>query len=116
MDTLYLDPGSWDLALDSSGNIALASNPYALAQSAATAILTFLGDIYYDQAQGIPYFQQVLNNPPPLALYRAMCVDAAMLVPGVVSAQVFFRAIVGRKLTGQVQVTDAAGTTTVAGF
>lgn len=116
MDTLYLDPGSWDLTLDSSGNIALASAPYALAQSAASAILTFLGDLYYDQTQGIPYFEQVLNNPPPLSLYRAMCIEAALGVPGVVNAQVFFRAIVGRKLTGQVQVTDSTGTTTVAGF
>jgi hypothetical protein len=38
MNTLFLNPGPWDLTLDASGNIALAAEPYSLAQDAASAI------------------------------------------------------------------------------
>ena len=40
--TLLLDQTEWDLVLDASGNIALASPPYALAQDVASAVRTFL--------------------------------------------------------------------------
>ena len=41
MKTLLLRPDTWDLTLDSAGNIAVAENPYALAQDAASAIKLF---------------------------------------------------------------------------
>ena len=89
MDTLYLDPQTWDLALDVSRNIALAGEPYSLAQDAASACRTFLGEVYYDTTQGIPYWQQVLGHFPALTLVKSQLVEAAMTVPGVVSAQMF---------------------------
>ena len=36
MNTLYLDPQSWDLVLDTAGNIALAKEPYAQKQYEVT--------------------------------------------------------------------------------
>jgi hypothetical protein len=44
VNTLLLDVSSWDLCLDAAGNIAMASNPYSIAQDAASAIRTFAGD------------------------------------------------------------------------
>lgn len=117
MQTLYLDQTSWDLVLDSSRNIALTSEPYALAQDAASAIRTFLGECWYDTELGVPYWQSVLGKfPPPLALLRAELVAAALTVPNVVSAKVFFNVISQRALTGQVQVTSADGVVSAAGF
>lgn len=116
MDTLYLDPLTWDFALDASGNLALANAPYALAQDAASAIRTFLGECYYDTTQGIPYFTQLLGERPSIPLMKAQFVAAAMTVPGIVSATVYISAITDRQVTGQVQVTDATGTVTAAGF
>ena len=46
MNTLYLDPQSWDLALDVAGNIALAKDPYAKAQDVASAARLFVGELY----------------------------------------------------------------------
>lgn len=110
------DPFStWDLALDTSGNIAVASEPYALAQDVASACRTYLGEVYYDTTQGIPYSTEILGEPPPVELLRAQLVAAALTVPGVVSAQVFLT-FVGRAVGGQVQFTDVNGTTTIAGF
>lgn len=116
MDTLFLTTDEWDLTLDADRNIALASNPYALAQDAASAIKTFQGEVYYDTTQGIPYFQQILGHFPSLQLVKSEMVTAAETVPEVTSAQVFVSSVENRVLSGQVQVTDSTGTVTAATF
>lgn len=116
MNTLYLDPSSWDLVLDASGNIALASDPYSLAQDAACACRTFLGEVYYNTAIGIPYWQQILGHLPTLQYVKSQLAAAAETVPGVMSAQVFITSFVNRQISGQVQVTDSAGEVTAANF
>lgn len=116
MKTLYLGQ-AWDLTLDSSQNIALAAEPYALAQDAASAIRTFLGECWYDTQLGIPYWEKILGKfPPPLPLLRGYLVAAALTVPGVASAKVFFRTITQRELTGQVQITSVAGVVAATSF
>jgi hypothetical protein len=114
--TLYLDPSSWDLALDISGNIALASEPYSLAQDAAAACRTFLGECWYDTTVGVPYWAEILGHFPALTVVKASLVNAALTVQGVVSAQVFISGVASRQITGQIQVTDSTGTTTAASF
>ena len=116
MQTLLLDPATWDLVLDSSANIAVASDPYSMAQDAASEIRTFQGEDYYDTAHGVPYWTLILGKAPPLALMKQKFVAAAMLVPGVVSAKCFIASLIDRALTGQVQITSASGQTSVAGF
>jgi hypothetical protein len=115
MDTLFLS-NDWDLTLDSSGNIAMASNPYSLAQDAASACRTFVGDLIYAPTEGIPYFAQILGQLPPLNDIRTLYVAAAKRVPDVVAAQVFFSSFNNRTLSGQLQVTDRAGVITPIGF
>jgi hypothetical protein len=115
--TLLLDTVSWDLTTDANGNIAVATEPYSLAQDAASAIKTFLGEVYYDITIGIPYLQQILGKNPPLSLLKQQFVAAAMSVPDVASAQVFIAALNDRILTGQVQVASAStGQTSFANF
>ncbi len=113
--TLYLDPAAWDLRLDAAGNIAVATEPYRLAQDAASAIRTFLGECYYDTTIGVSYWADILGHNPPLQLIKADLVNAALTVPGVVAAQVFIVSA-DRAVSGQVQVTDAAGNITAAAF
>jgi hypothetical protein len=114
--TLLLNPDTWDLTVDSSGNIAVADVEYSLAQDAASACKTFQGELYYDTTQGIPYWQQILGKWPPLSLVRAHMIRAAMTVPGVIKSKCFFTKFEKRALSGQVQVTDANGKTTAANF
>ena len=114
--TLYLSPDTWDLMLDSFGNWAQAAAPYQLAQDAASAIRTFLGECYYDTTIGVDYWGKVLGHPFSLPLLKQLFTNAAMTVPGVASAQVFITDYTDRTVTGQVQVTDANGVTTVAAF
>jgi hypothetical protein len=116
MKTMLLDTVAWDLVLDVNGNIAVASDPYSLAQDAASAIRTFLGECWYDTTLGIPFVSSFFGKAPNVALMKAKFVAAALAVPGVVSAQCFITSVSGRRVTGQVQVTDTTGTITAAAF
>lgn len=107
--TLLLDIVAWDLCLDARGNWAVAAPPYAVIQSVASACKLFLGELYFDTSRGVPYFFDVLGVAYPLALLKSDLIAAAMSVPGVLSAKVFLDAIVGRKVTGQVQVETSDG-------
>lgn len=116
MKTLLLDTVAWDLVLDVHGDIAAASDPYARAQDAASAIRLFRGELWFDTSKGVPYFSEILGKAPPLGLLKARLVQAALTVPGVKAARVVIASVSGRNVTGQVQVTDAAGVTSAAGF
>lgn len=116
MNTLLLDRTVWDLCLDANGNIAVASDPYALAQDAASAVKLFAGELWYDTAPGVPYFAQVLGKSPPLQFLKAQLAAAALTVPEVTDAQVFITGIAGRNVTGQIQVTNSSGATATVGF
>jgi hypothetical protein len=113
--TLLLDAVSWDLAVDTAGNIALAGDPYSQAQDAASAIRLFLGELYYDVVQGVPY-AQILGRPPNVPLLKSCMVKAALTVPGVVAAVCFISSINGRYVAGQVRITNTAGQSQAAAF
>jgi hypothetical protein len=111
MNTLLLDTVTWDLCADASGNIAMATEPYALAQDVASAIKTFLGDCYYDTTDGINYFLTILGKRPTLQVFQALMVAAALTVPDVVTAECIITAFEGpsRTVTGQVLFIDVNG-------
>ena len=112
--TLLLDVAAWDLALDASGNIALATEPYSIVQDVASACRLFAGELFYDTSQGIRYFDQVLGQTQPASVLKDQLVKAALSVPGVLSATVYLSAIEGRTLSGQVQIVTADGVQTLA--
>jgi hypothetical protein len=105
--TLLLDLTNWDLVLDANNNIAVASAPYSLAQDAASAIQTFLGDCFLDTTLGIPYLTQIFGHNQPLSFIKQQLVTAALTVPDVVSAECFISSVSNRGISGQVQVTSA---------
>ena len=113
--TLLLDTQLWDLTLDAAGNIAVATDPYQLAQDAASAIRLFQGELWYDTTQGVPY-QNILAQNTPLSLLKQQLVDAALTVPDVVSAQCFIASVSGRGVAGQVQVVSSTGATSATNF
>ncbi len=103
--------------IDSSGNIAVANAPYALAQDAASAIQTYLGEVYFNTTLGIPYLTSIFGqNGVPVNLLRSQCETAALTVPGIESVQVFFTQLTQRTLVGQVQITDNLGNTIAVGI
>lgn len=114
--TLLLDTRTWDLCVDLHGNIAVASEPYAQAQDAASSIKTFQGEVFYDTARGVPYYEQILGYLPPASLLKSKFIAAALLVPGIVAARCFFTGFADRRLSGQVQITDKAGRISAATF
>jgi hypothetical protein len=97
--------------LDAAGNIAVASEPYSRAQDVASAIRLFLGELWYDDSKGVPYFQQILGRTPPIEIFKEHMVKAALTVPGVVSASCVINSFEGRTVTGAVTFVSDNGTT-----
>ncbi len=116
MKTLLLDTDRWDVIQDAARNIAVASEPYALAQDAASAIRLFSAELWYDTSLGVPYFSDILGKSPPLQLMKEQFERAALRVPGVVSATCVITSIEGRTVKGQIQILDTSGATQVATF
>jgi hypothetical protein len=115
-NTLLLDQTAWDLVMDANGNIAMAAPPYAIAQDVATAVRTFVGDLYYAQDDGIPYFEKILGVSPPASLVLELINNMALSVSGVVTSQTTVTSFTERELTGYIEFTDESGQTTVVNF
>jgi len=108
-NTLLLDQTAWDLVLDANGNIALAGAPYAIAQDVASATRTFLGECWYNTNLGLPYWQDILGEFPPLSYIAQQMQTEALLVPDVAEVQVNFTKFQNRSLAGQIEFIDTDG-------
>ncbi len=116
VDTLLLDRSAWDLVTDANGNIAVASNPYSLAQDAASAIRLFQGECWYDTSKGVPYFTQVLGKLPPLAFVKSQFAAAALTVPEVASATVYITSLTGGRIVNRTTSNAGASLDEENGF
>lgn len=108
-DTLLLNPETWDLLIDSNGSIALASDPWSLAQDVASSVRTFEGECWYNTDKGIPYFEEILGHFPPMSLIRKRMEDEAETVDGVITARATITNLIDRNLTGAIEFIDATG-------
>ena len=108
--TLYLQPDSWDITLDSSGRIARSTQAYAIAQNVANAVRLFTGEAFFAMDEGIPHFDIELGKTrPALSVLRARMREAALNVQGVLDAQITLDDVQDRKLTGEILLTVADG-------
>lgn len=126
--TLKLDTDTWDLT-SHNGNIATVvdSDGEQQAQDAASACRLFLSELWFDTTQGVPYWQQMLGQLPPISLIESNFVTAAETVTNVESASVevislqnqpinsVLRFNDNRVVTGTVSVTGTASTGSVIG-
>lgn len=109
--TLYLRPETWDLTVDASGNIALASLPYSAAQTVANACRLWKGEAPYNNDRGMPYETDILGKQPPPQLLALWFETEAATVPNVQSANAVIQSDRNiRQITGQIQCTLTDGT------
>ena len=107
--SLLLDQSAWDLVLDINGNIALGGAPYSIAQDVASATRTFLGECWYNTDLGIPYWQEILGEMPPLSYIKQQIIEQSFTIPNVVASEVTFQSFANRQLSGQIQIIDTDG-------
>ena len=115
----YPYPSSWDLGVVQTAattttssqvyDIATVGDGTAIAQDVASVIQTFLGELYFDTTVGLPYFQSVMNQPYGASILQPLLVQAALQVPGVVSAQATITSIINRKISGIIDIIDTTG-------
>ena len=121
--SLLLD-AEWDIQLDASGNIAVTTGDYAVAQNVSNAVRLFTDDAYYDPDRGIPHFAITLGRKPSMSIFRAVVRQAALGVDGVRAVDVKDiqlaqrdtaspdgSAITPRTLTGDIRLTMEDGET-----
>lgn len=111
MRTMLLDVLRWDVILDAEGNIAIATDPYSVAQDVASSCRTFLAECYYDTTLGVPYLGQILGEEPSTAFVKAQLEAASAKVPGCSNPKAFITGLSGRQLSGQIQFQDSNGAT-----
>ena len=109
MDTLFLVPDTWDLAVDAAGNIAVATLPYSAAQDVASACRLWLGEALYDTTKGIPYKAGILGKMPPPSLLTDWYQEQCLTVPDIAEAVPVLQ-YENRNLTGQLLLTLNDGT------
>lgn len=114
MNTLALSNDGWDLEIDDRGNIKMLTGIEAILQDVASSVRLFLGELYYDTSQGVPYFGQVLGHLPPSQLLQAQLEVAGKTVPGVTGIVCTFKSFTARTLTGTLTVTAGSRTGTVS--
>lgn len=112
--TTLLLSDDWDICLDSSGNIAVAIDAYAIAQNVANAVRLFTDDAYYFPQDGIPHFGIELGkNAKELVLLRSRLIRAALAVEGVAAATITNLGVnrETRAVTGTITLTTMQGET-----
>ena len=86
---LALDTNTWDIFLDSTGNIARLddSTPERLVdlicQRVRHRLQTFQWECYLDRSVGVPYFSEVLKKNPDLRRVKNLMVATINGVEGV---------------------------------
>lgn len=115
--TLLLDRETWDLVLDASGNIAVASRPYSIVQDVASAIRVFASECYYNTSLGLPYLKLILGRSQSSIVFKAQAENAALTIAGVEAAKCVITAISPhRQLSGYILLSLSDGTTQNVGF
>lgn len=126
MDTLALDPITWDLSCDVYGNLATFGDAtplsaqtgpgMRLAQDVATRCRAWRGEVYYDTTQGINY-PQILGAAPNLAVVQNAFNTEALKVPLCQTAIAAFQFTAGktRAITGNLNVADVNANSAVIG-
>lgn len=120
MDSIALDPATWDFTVDAYGDWAtvgdatpgLETGPeYRMAQDVATRLMAWRGEVYYDTTQGMPY--DTLLGSANVALLQALATQEALKVTPVVAcdASLTFTRGKSRTVTGTIYVSDAQGST-----
>jgi hypothetical protein len=115
-NTLLLDQSAWDLVLDINGNIALAGTPYSYAQDVTSAVRTFLGECWYNTNLGIPYWQQILGQLPPIGYIEQQISLEALTIPNIISAEASIVNFVNRAIEGVILITDADSNPAIVPF
>ena len=115
-DTLLLDQSAWDLVLDINGNIALAGTPYSYAQDVASAVRTFLGECWYNNLLGLPYWQQILGKLPPAGYMEQQISTQALTIPNIISAESTIVDFIDRDMRGIILITDADSSSALVAF
>lgn len=104
-----------DIYLDEFGNLATVTGIAAIAQVCRNKVLTTYGELTYDVADGIPYFETIFTDPPNIELFQNAVVEALQNVEGVTRVKSFNYSVSGGTLSYTAEIVTAYGDMTLNG-
>lgn len=111
MHTVFLHPQTWDLELDTQGNIAYAIGDYAIAQDVASAARLWRGEIKYELEAGVDYEGTALSpRLSSYAQYKHDVVRSCKRVPEVVDIDLSVTTSSKRILSGDIIISTDTNT------
>lgn len=102
--SIPLKTDTWDIFLDSAGNLSLTDNDSSIAQDVASSVRTFEGECWYNTTLGMPYFQAIFGKSPPNSFVVASIKEQAFTVDAVNSVNVVNAGLQGRNFKGVIVV------------
>ena len=114
--TLGLGYPDWDLHANDAGMISVLEKSDALTQNVSNKCRAFFEDMYLAYDEGMPHLEIELGKDAPEALVKARYRRQAMLVDGVMDAQIDKYEIDDGELSGRIVLTFENGDTAVAEF
>lgn len=104
-----------DIYLDKLGNISVSFDLQATLEGCAQAAQTVLGEIIFNQNQGIPFFQTVWIGVPNVQQYTAALRIAFLNVPNVVEVVSLLTSQVDNELTYTAVIRTVFGSGGISG-
>lgn len=104
-----------DIYLDDMGNISLSFDLKAVLEACSQAAQTLLGEIIFNQNQGIPYKETVWIGVPNVQQYTAALRVAFLNVPNVVEVVSLFTDQVNNELTYTAVIRTIYGSGGISG-
>lgn len=104
-----------DLYLDGDGNIVLSFDIQAVEEACAQAAQTILGEVIYNTAEGIPYFETLWVGVPNTPQFEAALRSAFLNVPNVVEVVSLLTSQENNTLTYNAVIRTTFGSTAITG-
>jgi hypothetical protein len=104
-----------DIYLDQLGNISVSFDLQAVLEGCAQAAQTVLGEIIFNQNQGIPFFQTVWIGVPNVQQYQAALRIAFLNVPNVLEVVSLFTSQINNELTYTAVIRTVFGSGGISG-
>lgn len=110
MYSLKLDEETWDLDLDTAGNLATTDTEAdRLAQDVATSCLVWRGESFWDSSFGVPWGAILGKTGYSLSLIEGYIKEVAETVPEAETADVTLKVNRGsRQVSGRILINGGA--------
>src|SRR6056297_1944374 len=83
MNSTFLLNKNNDFEIGQDGNLRIVSGQSAIQQLAKDYLEIYKNELYFQQAEGLPYFENIFNGSPNVYLFEKALRSRILSIPGV---------------------------------